>query len=214
MRRKARVLLVVGGITTDLYFRKALETDLHFLTELYKDFDAIIEIDTNKHRDRWSPKFIDNMPWTDVLKLYINPFRRGAIHKIIEQTVKHYQSIGFEVHVAAHSLGTVELAGSKINVKSAFFFGSPLGMRNPFGAFCRNRLAPIPLTKAAMKCDHFTNFWSKNDIVGTNPILGDYRCKFGKESNNEYEFNCVHDLPKYVELFAKEYGEFRKGGFN
>jgi hypothetical protein len=198
MSENKRVLIVIGGITENLYFRRDLESDISLLCELYKKYEYIVEINTNKHRDSWSPRFIDKSPWTDVYKLYLNPFRRRAIHREIEKTVERFQNNGYEIDVFAHSLGTVELTGTNIQVNNVCFFGSPLGMDFPCGAFCRNKLAPFPFSRPKFRCENFYNFYSPRDIVGTSPILSDYRCNFGVLSNQEFNTNTVHDLTEYL----------------
>lgn len=211
--KNSRCLLVIGGITKDLYFKKDLESNLSLLNKIHKTYDFVKEINTNCIRDKFTPNFLDNQAWTDVFKFFLNPIKRHRIRKLIEKEVEKYQKLGYEVDIIGHSLGTIELADSKIKVKKVLFAGSPLGMSIPFSTFCKNQLASFPWSKPQMKCETFINLFSSNDIVGTFPITDDKRCRFGSLFNVDIRLNNNHDLINYLDFVNDNFNELLKGDF-
>ena len=206
-----RILLVVGGITYKPYFKTDLESNMSLLSKLSKEYVFIKEIDTNAIRDKYVIPAINHLAFTDIFKLFLNPFKRHAIRKLIETEVKKYQTLGYEVDIAGHSLGSIEIADSKINVSHVLFMGSPLGMRIPFSTYCKHSLAPFPWNRPQMKCKSFINLYSHNDIVGTYPITEDKRCRFGRFLNVDIRLNNNHDLVNYLDFVRDNFNDVLKG---
>ena len=207
MQEKSCLLLISGVTGSKPYFKDTISGNatLDSLLSYHYGKENIIEIDTNALRDSWTPDLLDKVSFTDITKFYLNGLRRRAIRSLIKATVDKLKAQGYtKIDLWAHSLGTVEAAGSKIDIDTFIMFGSPIGFPTPvLRSTVKNELSFLGITKPPLKCETLINFWSPLDIVGSRPLTRDTRWRFGASDYKDIRSDTQHDLSDYLEFFLK-----------
>jgi hypothetical protein len=194
---KKPVLLLLDGICKESY----VESDL-INSELYKKikdkYKHIKRLETNEILD-WGlvgGDFV--LKYTDVVRFLASPIRRIKVTDLIEKNVRFYNSLGFPVHLYAHSLGTLKALDSNIEVDKLILAGCPIEFVSNIGTkLVQTLVNPIPFKGPKIKCKELFYLWSVKDLVS---------CRFPKkldkfvqcEKNLIIQTNQSHDNINYL----------------
>lgn len=125
--KKNKSLIVVQGINDKVYLVDAINRS-NFKTDAYKEF---IEVGTEKILDDHVNKFFKWLPFydrlSDIQYLFKRRVKNECTHEIYK-TVGNMRSLGRDVDVIAHSLGTLMVLNSPVELNNVYFIGCPLSM--------------------------------------------------------------------------------------
>lgn len=224
--RKQKILFVVGGISPETYaFRDLVEhckIQEHGYHKFYEDgtgslafgsdntkYLYIKEINCEKIFDSkllnfFSKFFLIGIPFRfwdrigDYFKAILDEQRLKRIVDLIETEVNvAKKSYGLEVDVWGHSLGTLLLLASDIQVDECYLFGSPLTSKY---WSVRKTAQDFRNKHEALSALQWRYGWSPKDIVCTKPFPSDPG--YIQHFNEQYE--CPHGLSGYLEEATKK----------
>jgi hypothetical protein len=125
--KKNKSLIVVQGINDKVYLMEAIKRST-FNTDAYKE---VVEVATERVLDDHMNKFFKWLPFydrvSDIKYLFSKSLRIDCTHEIYK-TVGEMRGLGRDVDVIAHSLGTLMILNSPVEVNNVYLIGSPLSM--------------------------------------------------------------------------------------
>jgi len=198
------VLLLLDGICKESYVLRDIYKEKTLLEKLLNTYRHIEAIETNKILDWGLIGGEVVLKYGDVLRFLYSPIRRLKITNLIERTVKKYKALGYEVTILAHSLGTIKLLDSNLDVDYVILTGCPLEFVSRTAAtIVRTTISPFPWSKPKVKCKKVAYLWATGDKVSCREIADLDRFVTFKEGvilNTQ----GIHDFPSYLDFISKK----------